>query len=527
MSLDFTIVEIEYSGSGLRRNYLVEIAMLRINRDGSKARFHKIIKPPEEISDFVIALVDFDRTAFETAPEFEEVANEIAGFCSDSILVGLHIRFIYALMRRSFKQTGIRFVHKQICLSRLSEKACNELNIQSLGNLCRKLNIVFDYKLHLEQRVKGLSKLFEKLFLKKLNHSGRDKSLVQQFALNTKLPPNLSFSKVESLPNALGVYYFLDHKGRIIYLGKSNDIKKRVFTHFNSDLDDFTRFEMKNSIHDIQYRLTGSELVSLLLESDEIKRYMPKFNRAQRRVKYTQGIYINPQPDGFLHFQVTSLGNGDGWLLMKFPNKWRAVRFILHAAMQYGINPNLCGLGPYLHQLEVAKTFYASNQRNLTTDIPVIPSVPLDMPLSLDDEADSEDNFSVSGSKIGTQSEILAESLATESEVNSTIPEQFYAKTTDLHNERVMQLLQSYSYPSHNMLIIDQGKNAEEVSVVMIANNVYAGYAYLPVSALDFPENLVKLTQEYLIPFRDNPDVQRIIRNYLRLHKQGVSIITY
>ena len=90
-----------------------------------------------------------------------------------------------------------------------------------------------------------------------------------------------------------------------------------------------------------------------------------------------------------------------------------------------------------------------------------------------------------------------------------------------------MQLLSHYSYPAPNMLIIDQGKNTEEISVVLIANNVYAGYAYLPKTALENPNTLPQVTQEYLIPFRDNPDVQRIIRTYLRQHEQDLKIITF
>lgn len=524
MPLAFTIVEIEYSGSGLRRNYLVEIAMIRINHDGSKTELHHIIKPPNDISDFVFSLVDFDKTALETAPLFSEIASEIADFCADTVLVGLHVRYIYALMRKAFKQADSRFVRKQICLSRMVENACAEAGVKSTGGLCRKMGISFSEQFTLPQRAQCMAQLFEQLFRSRLNHASTDKSLVHQTAFHTKLPPNLSFAKVENLPNAMGVYYFLDHKGRIVYLGKSNDIKKRVLSHFNSDLDDFAKYEMKNAIYDLQYRLTGSELIALLLESDEIKRYMPKFNRAQRRIKYTQGIYITPQPDGYLHFQITTLGNSDGMLLMKFSNKWRALRFILSGAVQYGLNLELCGLGAYQAQLEAAEAKQAHGEMlNVSDPANHSPHLP-DLNIQLENELGENDYLFTE-----TQAQPYLSPELTENTPLPMLPNlaMLPPETAPLHNSRVMQLLSHYSYPAPNMLIIDQGKNTEEISVVLIANNVYAGYAYLPKTALENPNTLPQVTQEYLIPFRDNPDVQRIIRTYLRQHEQDLKIITF
>ncbi len=91
---------------------------------------------------------------------------------------------------------------------------------------------------------------------------------------------------------------FYDHSGKLIYVGKSVNIKSRVLQHLSNNS---TRraIEMKQNIADVDYKLTGSELVALLLESDEIKKQKPVYNRAQRRAFFliTDCITMKMKPD--------------------------------------------------------------------------------------------------------------------------------------------------------------------------------------------------------------------------------------
>lgn len=84
--------------------------------------------------------------------------------------------------------------------------------------------------------------------------------------------------KLKTLPNKPGVYQYFDKSGTIIYVGKAKDLKKRVSSYFNKNLDSGKTRVLVNQIVDIKYIVVETELDALLLENSLIKKYQPKYN---------------------------------------------------------------------------------------------------------------------------------------------------------------------------------------------------------------------------------------------------------
>ncbi len=82
---------------------------------------------------------------------------------------------------------------------------------------------------------------------------------------------------INSLPNKIGVYFFLGEKRKIIYIGKAADIKERVQSHFSNILDTKSRQKIENT-KTIEFVECNSEIEALFLEAEFIKRYQPKYN---------------------------------------------------------------------------------------------------------------------------------------------------------------------------------------------------------------------------------------------------------
>ncbi len=64
---------------------------------------------------------------------------------------------------------------------------------------------------------------------------------------------------------------------------------------------------MKNAIAGVQYKTTGSELAALLLESSEIKKHQPLFNRAQRRTFFNYGLYSFIDDEGYIRLKLMKI----------------------------------------------------------------------------------------------------------------------------------------------------------------------------------------------------------------------------
>lgn len=92
--------------------------------------------------------------------------------------------------------------------------------------------------------------------------------------MNTKFE-----EKLKTLPRSPGVYFHKDKSGEIIYVGKAAVLKNRVKQYFQStrDMDVKTR-ALVAEIHDTDWIETESEIDALFLESEMVKRYMPRFN---------------------------------------------------------------------------------------------------------------------------------------------------------------------------------------------------------------------------------------------------------
>jgi len=81
------------------------------------------------------------------------------------------------------------------------------------------------------------------------------------------------------LPNSPGVYIYKNSAGKIIYIGKAVNLKKRVSQYFQSDHAlGYKTSHLVSEIADISFHTVGSEIEALVLESSLIKQYRPKFN---------------------------------------------------------------------------------------------------------------------------------------------------------------------------------------------------------------------------------------------------------
>jgi len=101
---------------------------------------------------------------------------------------------------------------------------------------------------------------------------------------------------VKTLPGKPGVYRYLDKEGKVIYVGKAKNLKKRVASYFTKTHQSGKLKLLVRKIADIKFIVTGSESDALLLENNLIKKYQPRYNILLKDDKSFPWICIKNEP---------------------------------------------------------------------------------------------------------------------------------------------------------------------------------------------------------------------------------------
>jgi excinuclease ABC subunit C len=96
----------------------------------------------------------------------------------------------------------------------------------------------------------------------------------------SNLTPDVSSIRInlKNLPNKPGVYLMLDEKGKVIYVGKASNLKRRISSYFRKNIPDSKTKRLVSKIHSFDYEIHSSEEAAIIRERELIRTYSPKFN---------------------------------------------------------------------------------------------------------------------------------------------------------------------------------------------------------------------------------------------------------
>jgi len=298
----YAIVDIETTGGHASANGITEVAICI--HDGMQVthRYETLVNPGKDIPIFIRSLTGISNEMVQDAPPFKQVAHEIYKLLHDKVFVAHNVNFDYSFLRYHLAAAGYDLNCNKLCTVRLGRKIIPGLPSYSLGKLCHSLGISNESRHRAGGDANATAELFSLLLSRDTN-----KHILSSLKKNSKeqnLPANLPKNAIDSLPLMPGVYYFHDDKGKIIYVGKAVNIKKRVCSHFSGNNPNAQRQEFLKNIHHISHQECGTELMALALEAVEIKRLWPKYNRSLKRFEHTFGLYTYEDQRGYLRLAV-------------------------------------------------------------------------------------------------------------------------------------------------------------------------------------------------------------------------------
>lgn len=345
------------------------------------------------------------------APKFYEVAKRIVEITENCILVAHNAQFDYRILGTEFRRLGFEYERKSLCTVELAKGLIPDQPSYSLGKLVRSLGIPVTDR----HRASGDALATVKLFKMLLDKDTTKQIIQNSVRLNPKyqLEPR-HIDIIAELPSITGVYYIHKADGEIIYIGKSNNIKKRLNQHFTNTNQKSKKIQSK--VTAVTYEATGSELVALLKESEEIKKVKPIYNRALRRSIFTHALYVFKDENGYLNLKI-DVADGRKKPITTFSNRQSGKSFITKVVEDYNLCQKLAGI-------------YKTKTNCFNYDIK-----------------------NCEGACIQKES-----------------PESY--------NKRVEALIEKNSYSNKNMVIVDRGREVDERSAILIENGVFKGIGF-------------------------------------------------
>jgi len=112
-----------------------------------------------------------------------------------------------------------------------------------------------------------------------------------------KVPATLQ-NTLDSLPSTPGVYIMKDSQGKILYVGKGKDLRKRVLSYFREKDHSSPKIRvLVKKVADLEFIVTGTEKEALILESNLIKHHRPRYNVVLRDDKRYLVLRLDPKEE--------------------------------------------------------------------------------------------------------------------------------------------------------------------------------------------------------------------------------------
>ncbi len=433
----FAIIDIETCGSSFefRRGRITEICI--VVHDGLQVvdKFTTLINPECPINPFFQSLTGITNEMVATAPKFHEVAKKILEMTENRIFVAHNVNFDYNFIKEEFASLGYKFKRDKLCTVSLSRKLMPGRISYSLGHLCSSLGIENEARHRAEGDAVATAKLFDLLL--ELKSQDPQYKNVGIDVLMTRRIDKIKEYILKKLPEECGVYYFLDKEQNIIYIGKSINMYSRATSHFNTKEQKGKK--MLNELYNVDFVLTGSEIIALLLESEEIKKHKPKFNRSRIKDNFSHAIDWFEDEKGIINFKVVESEASES-PIQSFTSHISARERLEYLIDEYSLCINHCGLTQkdavcFNHHIKKCNGICAGKEE------------------------------------------------------------------VDVYNARADKILKQYISVEKNYALIDRGRNEDERSIILVENRRYAGYGFIdascPISTPDEFKSYIKQANYY------------------------------
>lgn len=314
----FCVVDVETTGLSPHNCRIIEIGIIKIEDRSITDKYSNFIHPGCPIPYNITALTGIDDDDVLDAPSFDDIAYDILDFLEGSVIVAHNVSFDVGFLTQEFARSGItNFRPVQVCTVKLARRLFPELRSRKLGSVCKYLRIKNEDEHRAQSDARATARIFLKMLMKTDEQFGFKyvEELVQyQFSTVNSTLKNVSHKKfhkdLSQLPDSPGIYYYINKRDEIIYIGKAKSLRERLRSYLLPNAPSKTK-KIVRQAKTLKTELTNSELTALLAEAELIKKVMPRHNRQLKSYRDKYFLKIDIQ-DTFPNVELINKFDFDG-----------------------------------------------------------------------------------------------------------------------------------------------------------------------------------------------------------------------
>ena len=278
-NLRLAFVDLETTGGTATNDRITEVGIIEVDEHGVR-EWSSLVNPEMPIPPFIQGLTGISDAMVADAPTFAELADEIHARLAGRTFIAHNARFDHGFLKNEFRRTGHDFRPPVLCTVRLSRKLFPGFARHNLDALAERHGLQVTER----HRALGDAQLIWQFW--QVIQASHDKeaidAAVAKLISQPSMPSKLDGLQIEALPSTHGVYLFFGEGDLPLYIGKANNLRRRVLQHFSGDHLSSKELKISQQIERIDWVETCGELGALLQEAALIKKMMPAHNHQLR-----------------------------------------------------------------------------------------------------------------------------------------------------------------------------------------------------------------------------------------------------
>jgi DNA polymerase-3 subunit epsilon len=279
---ELVFVDLETTGVNAAYHRITEIGIVRVDKGEAVEEWSSLVNPECRIPPYIEEFTGISNEMVAAAPRFADIAKLVLEKLQSPslrapVFVAHNARFDYSFLRAEFRRAELHFCAKVLCTVKLSRRLFPQHPRHSLDALIERHHLTCSAR----HRALGDARVLRDFWFKlrgELPEAALAAAAQTVLGAN-KLPAQLPADLADELPEGPGVYRFFGLGDVLLYVGKSNSLRRRILGHFAAEHSEAKEQKLARQVRRVDWLETAGELGALLRQADWIKTQRPLYNR--------------------------------------------------------------------------------------------------------------------------------------------------------------------------------------------------------------------------------------------------------